>query len=219
MNEENNFSINVNAEVDTLGLNPELVDTNPSEYINIQSDSELPESMIPAAMATEQPASEGLKMMMAASMDSEELKTYKNVLDSDFVEGIKTNSVSAMDVETQINSQKLNPMEINAQVVDPLVINASDVDTPRNVSMQSQISPAVDMDIKVEASDAYQKAESLEQQIKDIKVGMQDISSNVKNNWVPLKDFDEFEERPTTEPTNLLFEQRRNRISEFPEWS
>ena len=43
MNEENNFSINVDAETNALGMGDITPDITPSEFVNIQTESELPE--------------------------------------------------------------------------------------------------------------------------------------------------------------------------------
>jgi hypothetical protein len=70
------------------------------------------------------------------------------------------------------------------------------------------ISPSnVDGDI----DSLYQKTKSLEQMILDLQ--------NKGDGWLKSKERDSFEERPTVEPTNLVFEQRKMRSSTIPEWA
>jgi hypothetical protein len=65
----------------------------------------------------------------------------------------------------------------------------------------------------------YERTEQLEEKMGEMYGGFQDLYENVKKSWLPIRDKDEFEERPTTEPQNLIFNARRDKMSMPPYWS
>jgi hypothetical protein len=65
----------------------------------------------------------------------------------------------------------------------------------------------------------YQKTESLEKQIQEIGSSVNELQQHGKGSWLHSKDKNNFEERPTVTPTNLIFENRILRMSSKPEWA
>jgi hypothetical protein len=65
----------------------------------------------------------------------------------------------------------------------------------------------------------YQKTESLEKQIQEIGTSVNDLQQHGKGSWINSRDKNNFEERPTVTPTNLIFENRILRMSSRPEWA
>jgi hypothetical protein len=65
--------------------------------------------------------------------------------------------------------------------------------------------------IESDVDSLYQKTKSLEESIMNLQ--------NRGDGWLKTKERDSFEERPTVEPTNLVFEQRKMRSSTIPEWA
>ena len=144
MNEENNnFSIDIQAEVDSMGNTQEELTGEPSTIVNVLKDIPLPETSF---------------------------------------------------------------------------YTATDVDTGTRVAPQIAIIDK-DFNIKMDAETAYSKAEETEKKLKEVKDGMLDMYNNMMNSWLPNNNKDEFEERPTTEPQNLIFENRRDRMSMPPKWA
>lgn len=144
MNEENNnFSIDIQAEVDSMGTTQEVLTGEPSTIVNVLKDIPLPE----------------------------------------------TSFYTATDVDTGTR-------------VTPQIAN---IDT--------------DFSIKMDAEEAYSKAEETEKKLKEVRDGMLDMYNDMMNSWLPNRNKDEFEERPTTEPQNLIFENRRDRMSMAPKWA
>lgn len=144
MNEENNnFSIDIQAEVDSMGTTQEELTGEPSTIVNVLKDIPLPE----------------------------------------------TSFYTATDVDTGTR-------------VAPQIAN---IDT--------------DFTIKMDAEAAYSKAEETEKKLNEVRDGMLDMYNNMMNSWLPNTNKDEFEERPTTEPQNLIFENRRDRMSMPPKWA
>jgi len=144
MNEENNnFSIDIQAEVDSMGNTQEELTGEPSTIVNVLKDIPLPETSF---------------------------------------------------------------------------YTATEVDTGTRVAPQIAIIDK-DFNIKMDAETAYSKAEETEKKLKEVKDGMLDMYNNMMNSWLPNNNKDEFEERPTTEPQNLIFENRRDRMSMPPKWA
>jgi hypothetical protein len=59
----------------------------------------------------------------------------------------------------------------------------------------------------------------METKIKELQGGFQDLYNNAKNPNLPNSETDDFEERPTTEPRNLIFDERRTKMSAPPSWA
>jgi ArsR family metal-binding transcriptional regulator len=96
--------------------------------------------------------------------------------------------------------------------------------TPTPVSITETIHPTkakveLNAEIKMGAEEAYSKAEDTEKKLNEVRAGMLDMYNDMKNDWIPNKNKDEFEERPTTEPNNLIFDARRDRMSMEPKWA
>jgi hypothetical protein len=144
MNEENNnFSIDIQAEVDSMGNTQEELTGEPSTIVNVLKDIPLPETSF---------------------------------------------------------------------------YTATDIDSGTRVAPQIAIIDK-DFNIKMDAETAYSKAEETEKKLNEVKDGMLYMYNNMMNSWLPNNNKDEFEERPTTEPQNLIFENRRDRMSMPPKWA
>jgi len=144
MNEENNnFSIDIQAEVDSMGNTQEELTGEPSTIVNVLKDIPLPETSF---------------------------------------------------------------------------YTATDIDSGTRVAPQIAIIDK-DFNIKMDAEAAYSKAEETEKKLNEVKDGMLDMYNNMMNSWLPNNNKDEFEERPTTEPQNLIFENIRHRMSMPPKWA
>jgi len=141
--ENNNFSIDIQAEVDSMGNTQEELTGEPSTIVNVLKDIPLPETSF---------------------------------------------------------------------------YTATDVDTDTRVAPQIAIIDK-DFNIKMDAETAYSKAEETEKKLNEVRSSMLDMYNNMMNSWLPNNNKDDFEERPTTEPQNLIFENRRDRMSMPPKWA
>lgn len=199
MNEENNFSINVNAEIQSLGLDSIGQEEVPSQFTNIQTDVELPERTIPSSMEIDD------NRPNIQSTIQEDLQINRNL------------ETSKLDVSVEPDSTSIpQAAEITATVIDPVLMEATQIEPPRNISAQS--SGGVNMSVKIQAEDAFKKAEGISHEVQELRQGIQEVQNSIKEPWLPMREKDEFEERPTTEPTNLIFEERRSRMTAYPEW-
>lgn len=144
MNEENQFSIDVQAESESLSSSLEATTFTPSEFINMQPDLEL-----------------GRRIFLQAT-----------------------------------------PVDVTA-----------------NVSAESSQVYGLDFAVKIDPEAAYQKAEMLEQSVMELGGGFKDLYNNLKKDWIPIREKDDFEERPIIESNNLIFYARRDKMSMAPLWS
>lgn len=201
MNEENNFSINVDAETNALGMGDITPDITPSEFVNIQTESELPELINPQVMQSVGDVSNVMGQPVPAVPLS------------------NLNTPSPIEINATISEVSVSEvMETTNFIEDPILIEPTEFDTAKQIKPDYSTTTGVDFNVKVDAEDAYEKAEMIESGFLDMKKDIQELYGNAKNNWLPLRDHDEFEERPITEATNLIFDQRRNRMSMPPEW-
>jgi hypothetical protein len=204
MNEENNFSIDVDAETNAMGISNISDAITPSEFIVIQTESNLPEPMVP------QPMDPNLN-----------LQPNQNLVAMD-VQNTGTNSVVPSTMEAmELNAESQIPqlMEVNAQIEEVIPFEATDINPTERIAVQYSSTSGIDFNVKIEAEEVYKKTQMLEAQLGEMKGGFKDMYENLKNSWLPLRDRDEFEERPTTEATNLVFEARRDRMSMIPHWA
>jgi hypothetical protein len=77
----------------------------------------------------------------------------------------------------------------------------------------------LDYSVNVSAEEAYDKAEETEKKLNQMAMGMNELYSQFQKPWLENQNKDNFEERPTTEPTNLIFNDKRDRMSTFPQWA
>lgn len=187
---ENNFSIDVNAESQAMGFGGNIDDVPPSEFVNIQSSVDLPPSLFPTPQTNQD-----INVLIPEAMPS-------TVFEND-----------------PSNTLFPKAMEMNAFIEDPIIIKATETQDLSNLKGDLSKVSGIDYNIKVDPEDAYQKAEVVESNLEEMKTDIRDLYNNAKNNWLPLRDKDEFEERPITEAVNLIFEHRRDRMSVPPEWS
>lgn len=89
-----------------------------------------------------------------------------------------------------------------------------------NLELSAPVSKIqIDYGVPVTAEEAYDKAEETEKKLNGMMMGMNELYSQFQKPWLENQNKDNFEERPTTEPTNLIFIDRRDRMSMFPHWS
>lgn len=141
------------------------------------------------------------------------------------------NNQFSVDVaaESQVISPSLQPDEISPSefitvlkdipVPEPLTLEPTPVEADTKVGPAISKLSGIDFVVKIDAEEAYERTKTLEQQVLQLNGGISDIYNEMKSSWLPNKDRDDFEERPTTEPNNLIFNERRDRSSMFPPFS
>ena len=141
----------------------------------------------------------------------------------------ETNNFS-IDVQAEVDSMNTGQQELTGEpstivnVMKDIPLPETIFYTPTEIDLHTKIVPQIakldtDFVIKMDPEEAYSKAEETEAKLEEIRGGMFDMYNNIKNSWLPNNNKDEFEERPTTEPQNLIFEARRDRMSMAPKWA
>lgn len=131
----------------------------------------------------------------------------------------ETQAISPSIQEDLLTPSEFINFQPSLELSPRIVLQATEVDVDENVKAQKSETSGLDFNIKVDAEAAYEKAEYLEEQMSEMKGGFQDLYNNLKNNWVPSRQKDEFEERPTLEANNLIFYARRDKMSMPPHWA
>lgn len=90
---------------------------------------------------------------------------------------------------------------------------------PTNVNISEQTKAevsvvALDLRVKFDAEDSYNKLKDV---VDDVQ---QSVSGSNESRWLPdPKASNDFEERPSLEQTNLIFDNRKERFSQYPQWA
>ena len=143
------------------------------------------------------------------------------------------NEQNPFSIDVNAESQAISPLIqeglstpsefINIQpdipLADPILFQATEIDMSETVKAESAQVTGLDFDVKMDVEAVYERTEQLEEKMGEMYGGFQDLYENVKKSWLPIKDQDEFEERPTTEPQNLIFNTRRDKMSMPPYWA
>jgi hypothetical protein len=131
-----------------------------------------------------------------------------------------------VDAEKQIFSSAITPSSIQspsasveqAEVNLPpsLPYTATQVNIKTNT--QAEVSKiALDLSIKFNAEDSYN---NLKTAVDSLQSQVNSNSNQLVNRWIPdPKAANKFEEKPTVDPTNLIFVSRREQFSRFPHWA
>jgi hypothetical protein len=125
--------------------------------------------------------------------------------------------------EQQAFSAALTPSSIESPAIVSSAANQplpeSIIYQPTNVNISEQTKAevsvvALDLRVKFDAEDSYNK-------LKDVVEGVQQSVSNSNDNLgIPYpKASNDFEERPSLEQTNLIFDNRKERFSQYPKWA
>jgi hypothetical protein len=217
MNEENNISMDFEAERQLMSpiinvFNEEISTTN-----NVLFDPKLPESdLIQSLESTELPQTQFI-----VSSKTNETNFVDNLLPES--QPISQNFVDNLLPESQPISQNFvdnllpesQPISQNFGVELPeasFMIPTETTDSFSSRMLEAQFSKTITpTNIESDVDSLYQKTKSLEESIMNLQ--------NKGDGWLKTKERDSFEERPTVEPTNLVFEQRKMRSSTIPEWA
>ena len=133
-----------------------------------------------------------------------------------------------VEAETQAMSPSLEPNEFKPS---ESIFVMKDIPLPEmtfyepseSFKKSSSVSPqlsnqVVDYSLKVDAEEAYLKAEETENKLKMMASGIQELAEGLQPGWLENRNKDDFEERVVVEPINLLFGDRRERMSFHPNW-
>jgi hypothetical protein len=126
-------------------------------------------------------------------------------------------------ISSSLDEQVLTPSDIiNIQSSPPLaeraLFQATEVDLSSTIKAESSKITGLDFMVKADTEELQKQTESLEQSMNEMYGGFKDIYDYIKGNWIPNREKNDFEERPTIEANNLIFYARRDKMSMAPHW-
>ena len=127
-------------------------------------------------------------------------------------------------ISSSLDEQILTPSDIiNIQSSPPLaeraLFQATEVDLSSTIKAESSKITGLDFMVKVDTEELQKQTESLEQSMNEMYGGFKDIYDYIKGDWIPNREKNDFEERPTIEANNLIFYARRDKMSMAPYWA
>ena len=116
-------------------------------------------------------------------------------------------------------SEQMQEIQINPDIIrlpDSMSFTPSGVDTSEATQAEAS-KVAIDLTVKF---DAEQQFKSLKETVDGMQKGIEQIGNSQQSKWIPTpRAANNFEEKPILEQTNLIFEERRSKFSEYPRWA
>jgi ribonucleotide monophosphatase NagD (HAD superfamily) len=116
-------------------------------------------------------------------------------------------------------SEQMQEIQISQDVIrlpDSLSYSAANVDVSSATKAEAS-KVAVDLTLKFDPEEQYKE---LKETVDGMQKGIQEIGNNQHSKWIPFpRALNNFEEKPILEQTNLIFEERRSKFSEYPRWA
>lgn len=132
------------------------------------------------------------------------------------VEGKST--LQPIDSEVLLQSEKIQYQETE-KLIPSIPYESTPFDSSVNVNAEKTQTYGLNFNVKIDPEHVYEKTQILESQVASLQSGVETMVNEMNNSWIPNKNKDDFEERPLIEATNLIFENRRDNISQTPPWS
>jgi hypothetical protein len=123
-------------------------------------------------------------------------------------------SNSIMSSSEQMQEIQSNPDAI--RLPDSMSYTPANVDVS-NATTAEASKVAMDLTIKFDPEEQYK---ALKETVDGIQKGIQELGNEQQSKWIPFpKAVNNFEEKPILAQTNLIFEERRSKFSEYPRWA
>lgn len=123
-------------------------------------------------------------------------------------------SNSIMSASEQMQEIQSNPDII--RLPDSMSYTPAEVDISTATTAEAS-KVAMDLTIKFDPETQYK---ALKETVDGMQKGIEQIGSDQHSKWIPFpKALNNFEEKPILEQTNLIFEERRSKFSEYPRWA
>ena len=75
----------------------------------------------------------------------------------------------------------------------------------------------LNLKIKFDAEESYNH---VKRTVEDMQNAIQSMANDRNKRWIPaMRPINSFEEKPSLEQTNLIFEHRKEQFSEYPRWA
>jgi hypothetical protein len=139
-----------------------------------------------------------------------------------FAPSIKPSDLRSASIDSSIPEDMALPESVVFKtIVDPpllesIVYQATKVDISEKTSAEVA-DVGIKLQVKFDPEASYKK---LEENVDGIRDSVTSIADNAQNKWIPNPSpASKFEERPTLEPTNLIFDARAERFAQYPNWA
>jgi hypothetical protein len=105
---------------------------------------------------------------------------------------------------------------VDPPLLDSIVYQATKVDISEKTSAEIA-DVGIKLQVKFDPEASYKK---LEENVDGIRDTVTSLADNAQNKWIPNPSpASKFEERPTLEQTNLVFDARAERFAQYPTWA
>ena len=139
-----------------------------------------------------------------------------------FAPSIKPSDLRSAQLDSSMPEDMALPESVVFKtIVDPplmesIVYQATKVDISEKTSAEVA-DVGIKLQVKFDPEASYKK---LEENVDGIRDSVTSIADNAQNKWIPNPSpASKFEERPTLEPTNLIFDARAERFAQYPNWA
>jgi len=139
-----------------------------------------------------------------------------------FAPSIKPSDLRSAQLDSSIPEDVALPESVVFKtIVDPplmesIVYQATKVDVSEKTSAEVA-DVGIKLQVKFDPEASYKK---LEENVDGIRDSVTSLADNAQNQWIPNPSpASKFEERPTLEQTNLIFDARAERFAQYPIWA
>lgn len=131
----------------------------------------------------------------------------------------EVNAVSLTPTDEVLGSEELIHVVKDNPLPESIPYTATDINNNNSDVVPEIQKLEMDYGVKIDAEEAYSKAEETEKKLEEMTKSVVELYGQFQPTWFQNMNKDSFEERPTTEPTNLIFDVRRDRMSQAPYWA
>jgi hypothetical protein len=214
MDEENNISIDVDAESSLM-----------APIVNFDSSADNQSTVSPADSPLPEP--ESISVLKNSSLPESTVIGYEK--NNTLPESVNVENFTNDELpENKLNNENiLNKVDlpdavtadnqIKIELPESTIIQNTDNNNPSGAIKPQYSETISNFSIKVDAEAAYEKANQLEEKLNTLDQNMSSLK-NPNGNWLKNKEKNNYEERPTVDPTNLIFENRVTRFAARPVW-
>ena len=139
-----------------------------------------------------------------------------------FAPSIKPSDIRSAQFDSSIPEDMALPESVvfktivDPPLLDSIVYQATKVDISEKTSAEIA-DVGIKLQVKFDPEASYKK---LEENVDGIRDSVTSLADNAENKWIPNPSpASKFEERPTLEQTNLVFDARAERFAQYPTWA
>ena len=216
MAEEDNISLDVEAETSAFSPIINFNNTSEQESFSGPSDMDLPEmntiSVIPNTSLPESVIIEPQDVTKSPDQLPVE------VFESAELPERTINIASLPEIDMPENVVTAASDDIKISLPDPQLIENTGTEVLKS-DLKPEYSEIIsNFSVKMDPEATYEKVTDLEGKINQLDKNMGDLKYP-KGNWINNTEKDKYEERPTVEATNLVFDARLRRFGSRPIWT